>query len=385
MTLQPHRDDTKASSTPLLAAGDLVLGADEIDRLLTEEMPDVRIELLKRVAESHQTRKYSLHELVVAEQIFRVLVQDTEVIVRESLAQALKENSGIPHDIIIALARDVDTVAMPVIESSAVLTDSDLITLIQSAKLSGKPKAAARRRRLSEAVSTEVVQTRNAQAIAQLMKNPGARIPDKILHDVMREYSKDTDIMAAIAGRENLPMTVVEKVITLVSDSLVDLLRSRYNVAPASIAHESEKTREVATLKLMDGSVNPREVEKLVEQLQTYGRLTPSIILTSLCRGNLYFFEASLARLSNIPVRNAEILIHDKGGLGFKALYAKAGLPDKFFHASKALLEIVSEMQRTGEKPANYSDTLAQRLIAKTATQKVDNLSYILALIRQTV
>src|SRR6202000_3057862 len=109
----------------------------------------------------------------------------------------------------------------------------------------------------------------------------------------------------------------------------------------------------------------PARGEKLTAQLQVFGRLPPSMILTSLCRGNLYFFETSLARLSNIPVRNAQLLIHDKGGLGFKALYAKAGLPDKFFQACKLLLEVVADLQRSGEggKRDGYANLLAQKLL----------------------
>jgi hypothetical protein len=80
-------------------------------------------------------------------------------------------------------------------------------------------------------------------------------------------------------------------------------------------------------------------------------------------------------------VRNAQLLIHDKGGLGFKALYGRAGLPDKFMAACKLLLETVAEMQRGGQ--ARDANVLVQKLIAKSTGKQVDNLSYIIALIRQ--
>ena len=361
----------------------LALSERDVERLLNEETPDVRIDVLKKVADGHNTHRYSLHELGIAEQILRLLVKDTEISVRESLSYALKDNPHVPHDIILSLARDIDVVSMPVIESSPVLNDNDLVELIKSARKSGKPAAVASRKKISEAVTNALLETDNAYAVSQLLKNPGAEIPDDSYLEVMRLHGNDKEVMAAIAERPNLPVTVVEKVITLVSDSIADSLRERYHISPTTIAHETEKTREVATLKLVDGQINTREVEKLVDQLQVFGRLTPSIILTSLCRGNLYFFETSLARLSNIPVKNAQMLIHDKGGLGFKALYAKAGLPDKFFTACKYLLEVVADMQRKNERPAKFADALAQKLLAKASGKNVDNLSYIIALIRQ--
>jgi uncharacterized protein (DUF2336 family) len=372
------------SSKPPANTSPLILSEQDVVRLLNEETPDVRIDVLKKVSEGHNAYQYSLKELAIAEQIFRLLVKDTEIAVREALSFALKDNPHVPHDIIMSLARDIDAVGMPVIECSPVLTDGDLVALIQSSRKSGKPAAAASRKHISDAVTQALLESQNAYAMSQLLKNPGAEITDNSYLEMMRAYGSDKDVMGALAERPGLPITVVEKIITLVSDSIADTLRVRYNISAATIVHETEKTREVATLKLVDGKINTQEVEKLVDQLQVFGRLTPSIILTSLCRGNLYFFETALARLSNIPVKNAQLLIHDKGGLGFKALYAKAGLPDKFFTASKYLLEVVADMQRNKEHPAKYADALAQKLITKSSGKPVDNMSYILALIRQS-
>jgi uncharacterized protein (DUF2336 family) len=234
-------------------------------------------------------------------------------------------------------------------------------------------------------VSAALVETHNPQIVVQLIKNPTANIPEESLRVILQDHGQNADMMNTMAQRPELPVTIVEKIITLVSDTLAENLRVRYSVSSTAIAAESEKTREIATLKLVDGKPNTHDVEKLVDQLQVFGRLTPSMILTSLCRGNLYFFETSLARLSNVPVKNAQLLIHDKGGLGFKALYAKAGLPDKFFIACKFLLEVVADMQRAGEggHGGAYANALASKLLARAAGKDVENLSYIIALVRQ--
>jgi len=368
-------------SQPSTNSPHLMLSTQDVERLLTEETPDARIDVLKKVAEAHIQNKYSANELLVAEQIFRVLVKDTEISVREALALALKDSASIPRDIIAALLKDVDSVALPVIEYSTILSDEELIALIQSAKNTLRPVAAARRKKISEKLSLALIETENTKAVSQLVKNHNAAIADDAYQQILRNYAKNPEIMAAVAERPGLPVTVVEKIITLVSDALAEKLRITYKISPATIAAETEKTREIATLKLVDGPINPTDVEKLVDQLRVFGRLTPSIILTSLCRGNLYFFETSLARLSNVPVRNAQLLIHDKGGLGFKALYGKAGLPDKFFLACQLLLNTVAEMQRA-KQPIN-SNVLVQNLIGQSAGKNIDNLSYIIALIRQ--
>ncbi len=362
-----------------------ILSEQDIERLLTENTADVRIDVINRIAEAHLNRKYSLQDFVVAEQVMRILVKDTEISVRAALAARLKDNPYIPSDIILSLANDVDKVAMPILENSPVLSDHDLLAIVNSCKNIHKQAAIAGRKQISREVSEALVATRSSEVISKLAKNHGADIAPETYGKIISEYGTDREIMKAVSERPNLPPTIVEKVITLVSESLANNLRTKYDISPTIISAEAEKTRELSTLMLVDGDVSRHEIEKLVEQLHTFGRLTPSIILTSLCRGNLHFFESSLAILSNIPFQNAQTLIHDKGGLGFKALYSKAGLPDKFFMACKALLEVVADTKRGNPslRGIPYVNEVIHGLLSRSAGKNIPNLSYIVALIRQ--
>ena len=364
----------------------LALSKKDVDRLLTEESPNIRKEIAKKIANEHINRKYSLYELSVAEQVLRILIKDTEISVRETLSDVLKDNPYISRDIILSLSQDTDTVALPIIEHSVLLSDNDLIMLIKTAEQVSKKIIIAKRKVVSQRVSAALVATHEPQVVSQLTKNSGADISDNSYIEIIKDHSHNKEIINTLAKRPNLPLTIIERVITLVSGTLADELRAKYGIEAKTITVEADKTREIATLKLLDGKLDGKEVENLVEQLQVFNRLTPSMILTSLCRGNLYFFETSLARLSNVPVRNAQLLIHDKGGLGFKALYSKADLPDKFFNACQLLLEVVSEMKKEGQLKLGkqYANLVVQKLLARSTGRNVENLSYIIALIRQT-
>jgi uncharacterized protein (DUF2336 family) len=363
----------------------IVLTEREIERLLVENTPEVRIDVIDKITHAHAARKYSLHDVAIAEQIMRILVKDTEISVRENLAIRLRDNPYVPVDIIMTLANDVDMIASTVLEHSPVLSDSDLISVVNSCKSIRKQSAVAKRNPVSEALSRALVATHIPEVVSKLTRNLNANIPVEAYQEIIRDHAKNQEIMHAVSERPNLPVTVVEKVITLVSESVASSLQKKYNISQTVIEAETEKTREIATLSLVDGEHNKYDIEKLVDQLRSFNRLTPSIILTSLCRGNLYFFETSLARLSSIPIHNAQLLIHDKGGLGFKALYTKAALPEKFFDACRLLLEVVAETKRkrsilTGAASANQ---IVQTLLAKAAGKDIENLSYIVALIRQ--
>jgi uncharacterized protein (DUF2336 family) len=62
----------------------------------------------------------------------RVLARDAEARVREALSQQLKHCRTIPHDLALRQAKDVDSVARPVLSFSQVLTAEDFVEVIKS-------------------------------------------------------------------------------------------------------------------------------------------------------------------------------------------------------------------------------------------------------------
>ena len=139
------------------------------------------------------------------------------------------------------------------------------------------------------------------------------------------------------------------------------------------------------TLKLVRQIRSPQEIDRLIGQLMAFDRLTPSLILSALCHGNVSFFETALARLSGIAVANARALISDKGDLGFRAIYNKSGLPEAMFPAVRTLLATVRMLDGEGEQPgsAHYANRVVERLLGSAEQSPVDNLSYIIALVRR--
>ena len=91
------------------------LSQADISRLLSDPSPRTRAETTSRIAAQFDAQALSPSERRIAEDIFRTLVRDTEVLVREALAAHLKSTPDLPHDVALSLARDVDTVALPVL------------------------------------------------------------------------------------------------------------------------------------------------------------------------------------------------------------------------------------------------------------------------------
>ncbi len=103
----------------------------DVERLLTDPSPRTRARTTAKIAAQFDARMLSPAERRVAEDIFRTLVKDAGILVREALAAHLKSTPDLPHDVALALAKDVDSVALPMLKFSEVLTEEDLIEIVR--------------------------------------------------------------------------------------------------------------------------------------------------------------------------------------------------------------------------------------------------------------
>lgn len=363
----------------------LALTPEDVEQLLHDTTASTRLEMTDRIGGAYGNERLTPQEMQIAEQIFRLLLRDTELKVRMALAQHIKSSSEIPRDIVMTLARDVEQVALPVLQFSEVLTDQDLVDLLKSTQKPSRYLAVSKRSQLSEAVSDTLLETNNEQVTASLVDNKGACISESGYRKIIDLHAGNESIMQAVSMHSRLPAAAAEKLVHVVSSSLAATLKSKYKLPAAKIEQEAEKTRESETLSVIRYAKSQGEIDKLVAQMAGFERLTPSIILSALCQGNFAFFETSLARLSNIPVANARALIADRGDLGFRAIYNKSGLPDAMFPAVKLLLKVAHELDAAGEKPgkARYANSIVERLLQYAEDAPIENLSYIIALVRK--
>lgn len=366
----------------------LVLSPEDVNRLLTDTGAGARIDMTNKIGSAYNSRNASPlgpREIIVAEQIFRLLLRDTEIAVRTSLAQYVKDSPTIPHDIVIKMARDVEEVSLPILQFSEVLTDDDLVELIAAKDEVSRYLAISRRRIVSDRVSDNLISKGHEEVVSALVSNSGAIISESGFERIITAHGKNESMMKAVSQRSYLPVATVEKLITVVSSSLAETLKKKYQAPDSSIEKEIDKTRESETLHLIKLTHSEGDIEKLVRQLNASGRLSPSIILSALCQGDFSFFENSLAHLSNIPVTNARKLITDRGELGFRAIYNKSGLPEAMFPAVKLLLKIVRELDTEGEIKggSRYANRIVERILHHSEDTPMENLSYIIALVRR--
>lgn len=356
----------------------------DVARLLNDPSAEARAETAAKIAHKFGQAQLNESERRIAADIFRIMVRDAAVRVREALSQNLKTSEDLPHDLALTLARDVESVALPMLEHSVVLTDEDLIEIIRTSG-DAKQAAIAGRATVSAPIAEALIDSNNGRAVARLVENGGADLSEGALQRVLDTYGGEDAVKDSMAHRAKLPITVAERLVAMVSDSLRDYLVAHHELSPALASDLILESRERATVSLLPAEAEAPDVQDLVMQLKANGRLTPSIILRSLCMGDLAFFEASVAVLAKTPIVNARMLIHDPGPLGLRSLYLRANLPERLYPAVRVAIDVARETEYDGgdRDRERYVSRMIERILTQYENVGFDNLEYLLKKLKQ--
>ncbi len=367
------------------------LSQEDVARLMADPSPDVRAETTSKIAAQYDRRypRMTAAERKIAEEIFRALVKDAEVRVREALAANLKTTPDLPHDLALTLARDVDEVALPILKYSEVLTDDDLISIVRGEDAFAKQVMIAQRATVSGVVADALIDTGNETAVARLVANEGAQLSEQALGRVLSDYEESAAVSDSLARRPNLPALISEQLVNAMTEKLQSYLVSEHNLSPDAASNLILQTRERATVSLLSEGSSESELEELVFQLHVNGRLTTTLVIRALCVGDLPFFEAAMSRLANVPLKNARTLIHDNGGLGLRSIYEKAKMPERLLNAVAAAVNILDEEDYDGGRNdrERFSSRIIERLLTQfedpASTMTKDDIDFLMAKLNQ--
>lgn len=322
-----------------------LLTMEDVNNLKNNPSPSMRAAIADKVSTLYLMRKYKQRQNVIAEDICRILMFDSDTIVREALSNKLKDSDEVPTDIAVALATDkIDKVALPMLESSSVLGDKELVEIVSKTESTKRHVTISKRENVSEAVSDALVKVDNPTVIKSLLDNKSAKVSDESFETIMHKHVDDNTIAKRLAER-----------------SAVHFL-----------------------------STEERSVEAAINNLIKKKKFTSSVIIEVLCMGNSSFFEMSLAKILRTNVTTIQNVLEKQGRKGFDKVYEKAKMPKLMNEAAYWVYSIVKEMEKNGEKTANktlhnYLSVIHWRLKNITKTRKIESVAYIMAIIEQKI
>ncbi len=215
-----RRHIARNDSTPRHA--DLLLAQDDDDR--------VRSDVAGKIAES------SL-DLVGGEQdnVYRVTMQALEVLasdqlvrVRQILSDVLKESERAPRHVVERLAVDKEpSVSGPVLQYSPVLTDDFLIGILNGDAIQSALMAISRRVALGQEVADAIVETGDAEAVAELLGNESAQIREETLDRIVDQAPGQPGWHGPLVSRPSLHIDASRRIAEIVSGPLLAELKKR--------------------------------------------------------------------------------------------------------------------------------------------------------------
>ena len=351
----------------------------DIRRLIKATDADDRAAAAHKLCRSMDRATLTAEDREAAQKILRVMATDVAEMVRRAMAVTLKASDLIPHDVARRLAADVDSVALPIISFSPVFTDDDLIEIVRAGSAVRQVAIAARpkvSRDLASALATDGCEA----AVRTLASNDNADLSEAAMGVAVDRFGDSSEVVAALAYRQVLPLSVTERLVDLASEAVREHLVTRHAVAPETAIRLAQFARERATVDLVDEAASNADLPAFVAQLNARKVLSPSLMLRALARGQMALFEHGLAELAQTPHHRAWLMVHDAGPLGLKAIYDRAGLPPRLFHAIRAGVDTWRALQAEGIDTSG--DEFRQKMLERFLTQRPnaprDDLAYLM-------
>lgn len=309
----------------------------------------VRCELARKIAHLAPHLSVDAREKIWALTVeaLEILAQDQLTLVRKELAEALKDVDEAPRNVIQRLARDVEqAVAAPVLEFSPLLTDDDLLEIIENSGVGGAVSAISRRAGVSGEVSDAIVQTRDEDAVAQLLANPSAQIREETLDWIVEGSREVSAWQMPLAKRPKLPQRAARKLTEFVADSVLAMLHRRddLDADTAGLIDKTVRARMENLPPLPDGAaakggndlptkrktVDRGHTAEYVQKLYVNGKLDERRLDIELSSGNRGFIVHALALMAGMPPAMVTRIADARSAKAITALAWKAGLSMRF-------------------------------------------------------
>lgn len=351
----------------------------DIRRLVQAADEDERAEAAHKLCRSMERVDLDEVERAAAQKIIRLLAQDAAELVRRAMAVTLKASDLIPHDVARRLASDIDSIALPIIASSPVFTDEDLIEIVRAGSAL-RQTAVAGRARVSRDVAGVVAAEAAEQAVRTLVANDNADLSESALSVVVDRFADSAEVVTAMAYRQALPLHVTERLIERASDAVREHLINAHAIAPETAIRLAAFARERATIDLVDQAATTPDLTTFMAQLNARKALNASLLLRALARGQMAMFEHGLAELAHTPHSRAWLMIHDAGPLGLKAIYDRAGLPPRLFQAFRSGVDTWKALSAEGADTSGeaFRQQMLERFLTQRPNVMRDDLAYLM-------
>ena len=132
------------------------VGKSTIRKAVQGQTAEMRANAVQKIGRNIRAIELTEAERAFATKLMDRICLDVSDLVRRALSITLQNSRNLPRHIARALIEDIDSIAVPILASSPVLTDEDLIEVLKSSA-ADKIRAIAQRKTLSMHISLSLI------------------------------------------------------------------------------------------------------------------------------------------------------------------------------------------------------------------------------------
>ncbi len=188
-----------------------------------------------------ESGKADPREQAEAAKLLRQVLRDGDEAQRRRLCEAVKGSAFLPNDIVLGLASDHHSVALPFLALSPLLTEADLVKLVWSGDAMKQATIAARPA-LPAAVANALAEVAGQRVIQTLLANARAEVTAEALLSCVQRFADDPTIQARLIERPQLPLAVADQLLEVAGPEVQQALLARHAISPEK-AKEAQRQR----------------------------------------------------------------------------------------------------------------------------------------------
>jgi uncharacterized protein (DUF2336 family) len=238
--------------------------------------------------------------------IFMSLVVEAERDIRRRLAAKLATAEWAPPTLINVLALDEIEIARPIIASSPLLEDRDLIRLLIEATIEHQMEV-ARRPHLGGEVVAAILQQGEPAVLTALAGNTTAELSDDDMRQLVGAARQIAALRTPLSRHPKLSSDLALQLYIWVGQSVRRALADRFRLDSPALdkalaetlrdAHGGRTAERQGLLVVARDGEREEMEQRLIEKLHAAGQLRAGYLVRALREGRLTLFSAALAML----------------------------------------------------------------------------------------
>lgn len=277
----------------------------ELLALASSRSADDRQRLLLKVTSLCESNPPPPKVAPLLSDIFLALTAQAERDIRLALSERIAGVDWAPPALVNMLALDEIEIARPVITSSPLLQNADLIRVLIEATLEHQI-AVARRPQLARPVVDTIVDRAEPVTMTALASNRTADIGEEAMRKLVDHSRRIAGLRAPLTRHPRLNEQLAQQLYQWVGQALRQSIGERFRIDDAQLnaAVQDAAAKAVGSLEWRAMSARMTEdraridaERRLVEKLQAAGQLRPGLLVRALREQRFELFEQTLAVL----------------------------------------------------------------------------------------